>query len=104
MRGVDAFSAIVVIGIVVVFGAFVLIGSLADRRRVADITDKKRNRALGAQAEIEDADLPQMVDAANDLRRRQGHREVSLEEVRSRVGEEQIAKLDEADREARRRQ
>ncbi|HEV2999380.1 MAG TPA: hypothetical protein VGW75_01480 [Solirubrobacteraceae bacterium] len=97
----DTFSAIVFISIVVVFGTFVLLGSLANRRHVADITDKKRNRALGAQAAIEDADLPQMVDATNEYRRKQGMPEVTLEEVRSKVGAEQLAILDQADREAR---
>ena len=93
----DTFTVIVVVGIAVVFGTFLLLGRLADRRTVADITDKGRNRALGAQAEIEDRDLPQMVDAANEYRRRHGRRETSLEEVRSKVGEEQRARLDEAD-------
>ncbi len=97
----DTFSAIVLISIIVVFGTFVLLGSMTSRRHVADITDKKRNRALGAQAAIEDADLPQMVEAANEYRRRHGAREVTLEEVRSKVGAEQIAILDEADREVR---
>ena len=100
----DTFTAIVVGGIAIVFLTFVVLGRLADGRKVAEITDKRRNRAIAAQAEIEDRDLPQMVEAANDLRRRQGRPETSLDEVRSRVGEEQRALLDEADREVRRRE
>ena len=101
--GVDTFSAIVVVGIAVVFVTFLVLGRLADNRKVADITDKRRNRALGAQAEVEDQDLPQMVDAANEYRRRQGRPETTVEEVRTQVGEEQAALLDEANREVGRR-
>ena len=99
----DPFALIVMVAFAVGFAVFVLLGRLASRRAVADITDKGRNRALGAQAEIEDADLPQMVDAANAYRRRQGMPEVTLEQVRAKVGREQLALLDEANREARRR-
>ena len=94
----DPFAAIVVVGIAVVFVTFLALGRLADRRTVAEITDKGRNKALAAQAEIEDRDLPQMVEAANEYRRRQGRHETSLDEVRSRVAGEQRERVDEAGR------
>ena len=93
----DTFSAIVVVGLVVVIGAFLLIGKLSTGRKVQDITDKGDRRAWGDMAAIEERDVGQMVDSQNAYRRRRGAPERTEEEVRRGVGEEQLERLREAE-------
>lgn len=88
----DTFTAIVVIGLVVVIGTFLLLGRFSGRR-VQDITDKGQNAKLGAMAAIEDRDVGQMVEGQNAYRRRRGAPERTEEEVRRAVGEEQRERL-----------
>jgi hypothetical protein len=93
----DTFSAIVVIGLVVVIGSFLLIGKLSTRRTIQDITDRGDREALGEMSRIEEGEVGQMVDSQNAYRRRRGAPERTEEEVRRKVGEEQLARLDEED-------
>ncbi|HEV2811871.1 MAG TPA: hypothetical protein VGW10_01360 [Solirubrobacteraceae bacterium] len=97
----DTFSAIVLVGIVVVVGTFLLLGKLSTRRSVQDITDKGDRERWGEQAAIEERDVGQMVESQNEYRRRRGAPEQTEAEVRRRVGEEEIARLDQAEREDR---
>jgi hypothetical protein len=75
------------------------------RRRVRDITHHGDHEALAARARIEERDIPEMVDAQNEYRRRHGRPETTEAEVRRRVGREELDRLDraEAEAEARRR-
>jgi hypothetical protein len=68
-----------------------------------DITHQDDHRRWDALARIEEREVPEMIDGQNDIRRRQGRRETTEHEVRSRVGAEQAEALDQADAEARAR-
>lgn len=98
----DTFTAIVLVGLTVVCVTFLILGFFADGRKIAEITDKRRNQAWAAQAEIEDHDLPEMVAAANEYRRRHGVPETTVDEVKTKVGREQLDLLDQAEHEVRR--
>ena len=91
----DTFSLIVLVGIVFVCGSFLLIAKLSTRRSVQDITDKRDRKAWGTMAAIEERDVGQMVESQNTYRRRRGAPERTEEEVRRRVGEEQLRRLEE---------
>lgn len=91
----DTFSAIVLVGLVLVIGTFLLIGKLSTRRKLQDITDRRDRPKWGAMAEIEERDVGHMVDGQNAYRRRRGAPERTEEEVRRSVGEEQLKRLEE---------
>ena len=100
----DTFAVIVTVALAVIVAGFLLVGRLADRRRVADLTTTRPGEATAAQVqgEVEQRDVGQMVEAANDYRRRHGRPETSVEEVTERVEREQRARLEEAERRSRR--
>ncbi len=98
----DTFAVIVTVGLIVTVAGFLLIGRLADRRRVADISALRPGEASAAQADVEQRDVGQMVEATNDYRRRHGRPDMSVEEVTARVEDEQRARLEEAERRSRR--
>jgi hypothetical protein len=86
---VDTFALIVVVGLVVVVGGFFLVGWLYRFRPVAEFLDKRANERWAEQLKIEQSDIPQMVAASNEYRRRRGLPEVTEEEFRAKVGDEQ---------------
>jgi hypothetical protein len=96
----DTFTVIVFSGILFTFLVFVGIGAFS-RVRTRDITEKDEWKRWDALARIEEREVPEMVDGQNEIRRRQGRRERSEHEVRSRVGAEQAERLDRADAEVR---
>jgi hypothetical protein len=98
----DLFALIVFGGIAVLLLALVALGSLS-RRRVRDITHHGDHEALAARLRIEQRDIPEMVDAQNEYRRRHGRPETTEDEVRRRVGREELDRLDRADEEAKAR-
>ena len=81
-----------------IFLGFVVIGKLSYRRRVQDIAGKGDQRAWGEIARIEEREVGEMVEGQNAYRRRRGAPEVSEEQVRHRVGEEQLDRLRDAER------
>ena len=97
----DPFAVIVTVALVVAIACLLLVGKLADRGRVADLS-ANRPADADADAEVERRDLGQMVDATNDYRRRHGRPETSLAEVTARVEGEQLGRLEEAERRGRR--
>lgn len=97
----DVFGAVVLCSLLFALAWFVFLGRAG--HRTSDITDRKQREEWGAQAQIEDRDLGQMVDGQNEYRRRDGRDELTVEGVRRSVGAEQIERLDEADREVRTR-
>jgi hypothetical protein len=99
----DIFTTIVVASLVVVVGTFLVLGHISRRVPATDITDKRERRRLGGQAEIEERDIPQMVAAANEYRTKRGEEPLTVEEVKRKVGREQLAILDEANEEVRAR-
>ena len=96
----DPFTVIVFSGILLMFLVFLGIGAWS-RVRTRDITEKDEYKRWDALARIEEREVPEMVDGQNDIRRRQGRAEQSEHDVRSRVGAEQVERLDRADAEVR---
>jgi hypothetical protein len=99
----DAFGAIVLTGIAIAFLGFLGVGLIWRSRPASDITDRDRNERWAAQIKVEEHDLPQMLDAANDYRRKRGEDEVTLEEFETKVGDEQLRILDAANKQLRAR-
>jgi hypothetical protein len=99
---VDTFSLIVFGGLVLFVATLLWIGFF-NRSRVRDLTHKGDHRVIAARLAIEERDVPEMVDAQNDYRRRGGRAEITEQEIRRQVGAREIERLDEADAEARRR-
>jgi hypothetical protein len=96
----DLFGLIVFGSLVAVLLALLALGRFSARRST-DITNKDVNETLGARAAIEDRDIGEMVDGQNVYRQRRGRPAVTEEQVRRRVGSEQLGRLDRADAEAK---
>jgi hypothetical protein len=96
----DLFALLVFGGIAVLLLVLLALGSFS-RRRVRDITHHGDHEALAARLRIEQRDIPEMVDAQNEYRRRHGRPEMTEEEIRRRVGREELGRLDRADAEVR---
>jgi hypothetical protein len=94
----DAFTTIVAVGIVGMFLGFLAIGLFTRGRSVSDITDKDRHEQWITQMKVEELDVPQMVSAANDYRRKRGLDEVTVEEFEAKVTDEQMTILDDANK------
>ena len=98
----DTFTLIVFGGLALVVISLLGLGAFS-RRGVRDITHQRDHEAIAARLAIEERDIPEMVDAQNEYRRRDGRAEVTEEEVRRQVGARELDRLDEADAEARAR-
>jgi hypothetical protein len=92
----DTFTAIVVAGIVVALAVFLGLGLLTRGRPLAEVTDRRANEKWATQLQIEQADLPQMLESANAYRRRRGLPEVTAEQLGAMVEAEQIELLRQA--------
>jgi hypothetical protein len=79
----------------IVFGALalILVGLLAlgawNPRSIAELTGRSDERRMAFQANLEERDIGEMVDAHNDSRRRRGKAEVSEGEIRARANAQQ---------------
>jgi predicted Holliday junction resolvase-like endonuclease len=75
----------------IVFGglAILLLGLIAlgawNPRSIAEITGRADQRRWAIQAQVEGADIEEMVDSHNAMRRRRGKAEVSEREIRERA-------------------
>lgn len=98
----DAFSLIVFGGLALVVLTLLGLGAFS-RRRVRDITHHGDHEALAARARIEERDIPEMVEAQNEYRRREGRPELTEQELRRQVGARELERLDRADAEAKAR-
>lgn len=99
----DSFALIVFGSFIVILLVFLGLGWAWRDRPLAEITDKEANEKWAAQLEIEQQEVPQMVDAANDYRRKRGLPEVTADEYRAKIGDEQAAILDQANKQLRAR-
>jgi hypothetical protein len=99
----DTFALIVFGGLGVVLVVLLALGA-SSRRRVRDITHQDDYEAWSAQIKIEERDIPEMVEAQNEYRRRQNRPELTEREVRRRVGREERRRLDQAQAEAEARE
>jgi hypothetical protein len=81
---VDPFLVMVVGGLVAFVVALVLIGCYHPRSG-ADVLDWRPTRSVETEVLLEFEDVDQMIEAANERRRRRGEREITEREVRERV-------------------
>ena len=90
----DVFAAIVLGVLAAGVLWFVWAGWLARNRPIDEIIDRRRNEKWAAQLAVEEHELPQMLAAANDYRRKRGLPEVTAAELQAQVNKdlrEQIA-------------
>lgn len=86
-------------GLLVLFIGGVILLGLFHPRSGAQTLDWKPTRSPELEAQNEVDDLAQMLDAANERRRRRGDRELTLDEVERRVAAEQARAGDREDAE-----
>jgi hypothetical protein len=91
---VDAFPLIVLGGIGIVVLALVLLARLYPGSG-ADVLDWRPTRSYETELELEMEDVQQMLEAQNEYRRKRGERELTEDEVRNRVAQEQARRLTE---------
>jgi hypothetical protein len=99
--GMDAFAAIIFGGLVLVFLVFLAIGHAWRDRPIEEITDRGANEKWAAQMQVEERDIPQMLEAANEYRRKRGQPEVTPEEFGAQVEQEQRRLLVQAEKQMR---
>ena len=97
-QAMDTFTAIVFGGIVVAALAFLAIGFAWRGRPVEEITDRRENERWATQMKVEEQDIPQMLEAANEYRRKRGMPEITPEEFGARVEDEQRELLRQAEK------
>jgi hypothetical protein len=97
----DAFAAITFGGLVFAFLVFLAIGHAWRGRPIDEVTDRDANEKWAAQMRVEERDVPQMLAAANDYRRKRGMPELTPDEFRSRVEDEQRELLRQAEKQLR---
>ena len=97
----DAFAAIIFGGLVVVFLVFLAIGHAWRDRPLDEVTDRGANEKWGAQMAIEERDIPQMLAAANEYRRKRGQPEITPAEFGAQVEDEQRRLLGQAEKQLR---
>ena len=78
----DTFTLVSTVIVAALFVTVILLGVFS-KRSALEILDWKPTRSAQAEAENEVDDLEQMVAAQNELRRRRGKPERSLEEIES---------------------
>src|SRR4051794_23161696 len=81
-RRVDAFTLVSAAIVVAFLAAAVLLGVFS-KRSALDILDWKPTRSPQVEAENEVDDLAQMIEAQNEIRRRRGKPERTLEDIES---------------------
>jgi hypothetical protein len=85
---VDTFTLIVIVGLVVLVGGLLALG-LWHPSRAMDITDRDRQREWATQAEVEETDIPQMVDAQNAYRAERGEEALTERDFQERANASQ---------------
>ena len=78
----DAFTVVSAV-IVIAFLATTILLGVFSKRSALDILDWKPTRSPQVEAENEVDDLEQMIEAQNEIRRRRGKPERTLEDVES---------------------
>jgi hypothetical protein len=59
----------------------------------ADLVDWKPTRSYEEEARLEEDDVQQMIEAQNEMRRRRGVPEMTEEELRQKVAEDELNRL-----------
>lgn len=92
----DTFVIVVFSSIVLAAALLVGLGWLWRGRPAEDITDKGRYERIAAQMEIEESEIPLMLAAANEYRRKRGIPQISRDDYESGIELEQLQILTEA--------
>jgi hypothetical protein len=79
---VDVFTLVSAAIVIAFLGATIVLG-LFSKRSALEILDWKPTRSPEAEAENEIDDVAQMIEAQNEIRRRRGKPERTLEDVES---------------------
>jgi hypothetical protein len=80
----DSFALVAVVGLLVLFLAFVALGKWYPGTG-ADVLDWKPTRSVETEVELELDDIDQMLEAQNERRRRRGQPDRTEEDVRAVV-------------------
>jgi hypothetical protein len=97
----DAFALITFGSLLVAFLTFLAIGHVWRGRPLEEITDREADRKWAAQQGVEEGDIPQMLAAANEYRRKRGQPELTPEEFGAQVEDEQRKLLRQAEKQLR---
>ncbi len=81
----DTFAAIILGSIVAGLAWVTYLGWLTRNQPVDELIDKQRNQKWAAQLDIDEHDLPQMIAAANEYRRKRGLADVTIEQLQAQV-------------------
>jgi hypothetical protein len=100
---VDVFALIVVgalaFAVLFLFG----VGFISRNQPIGNVIDKKANERWATQANIEAGEIPQMVAAANEYRKKKGLPEVTAADFRQKAAEEQRILIEQAKKQSRSR-
>jgi hypothetical protein len=94
----DLFAAITLGGLLLALAVFLVLGHAWRGRPVEEITDRKDNEKWATQLQVEERDVPQMLAAANEYRRKRRLPEVTPEEFGAQVEDEQRNLLRQAEK------
>jgi hypothetical protein len=94
----DPFAAIILGGLLAALLVFLALGHAWRGRPVEEITDRQSNERWAAQIRVEERDIPEMLSAANDYRRKRGLPEITPEEFNAQVEGEQRQLLRQAEK------
>jgi hypothetical protein len=82
----DTFAAIIFGSVAAGLLWLVWLGWLTRKQPIDHLIDKRRNEQWAAQMNVDEHDLPQMIAAANEYRRKRGLCDVSLAQLHAQVG------------------
>jgi hypothetical protein len=91
------FTLIVFGGLVLLVGGLIAIG-MWNPKRISEITGKADERRWAIQAQIEEGDVDEMVEAQNEGRRHRGKDEITEADMRARANAAQRASIERAER------
>ena len=88
----DVFPLIVLGGIGIIVAVLVLVGRLYPGSG-ADLLDWQPTRSYETELELEAQDIDQMLEAQNQYRRKRGERELTEDDVRESVAEDERERM-----------
>jgi hypothetical protein len=97
----DLFAAITLGGLLVALLVFLGLGHAWRGRPIEEITDRKDNEKWATRMTVEERDIPQMLMAANEYRRKRHLPEITPEEFGAEVEHEQRTLLRQAEKQLR---
>jgi hypothetical protein len=93
---VDVFALIVIGGVALAVLFLLGVGFLARNQPISNVVDKKANERWATQAVIEAGEVPQMVESANEYRRKRGLPELTAADFEAKAAKEQRIVIDQA--------